>query len=223
MQIHPRFFALVCLLLAACGGGSPSEPVAASAGAETASATSAESTPTTTLGAAENATGAATPVARPRATLSPTRLDTCTPEGASIANAQPVTVTVGNALGGCPLRTPNVDPAAEPRALELNLLGGPQRVAEVVSCAEGATPSVDFARHSYATFQTTHLSSEHWELAFAVDDGERVHIGLMPVRLCQGAQPSTVVDLTGLDIAVPGRPLTVHRCNPPPLRCPPVP
>lgn len=222
MQIHARFFAVASSLLAACGASSTSEPVAASAGAETASATSTEASTSTLPNSAESAT-AATPAARPRATLSPTRLDTCTPEGASIANAQPVTVTVGNALGGCPLRTPNVDPAAEPRALELNLLGGPQRVAEVVSCAEGATPSVDFARHSYATFQTTHLSSEHWELAFAVDDGERVHVGLMPVRLCQGAQPSTVVDLTGLDIAVPGRPLTVHRCNPPPLRCPPVP
>lgn len=223
--MQSRLLVVAPFFLAACSAAPSSTPTPSSTGAESApNSTGAESasSPSTPAPEAAPVAPSATPT-RARATLAPTRLDTCTPEGAGVANARPVATTVGHSLGGCVLRTPTVDPAAEPRALELNLLGGPSRAAEVVSCADGSAPSVDFATHSYATFQSSHYSSEHWQLAFAVDDGERVHVALMPVRVCQGVAPSSVVDLTAIDIASPGRSITVHRCNPPPLRCPAVP
>lgn len=209
MRSPLRSLAAASIFVVACSSSSTSDSTAAeSSGTETSATTGASSDPAST-GASSSV-----PARAPRATLDPERLASCTPEAALAAGGPDVAVTIAPTLGGCRVRAPAPQPTGEPNALELNVLGGPTRVAEVVDCAPGQTPAVDFETHSYATFTSTHRVSEDWRVVFAVDDGERVHVGIRLGRNCQAATATTAPDAQAFEIAGRARSIVVHRCEP---------
>lgn len=221
MRSPLRSLAAASLLVAACSSTATNE--------STSAATSGTEPTGATNGSSEGASAgyaSATPPPMPRASLDPERLASCTPEAALAAGGPDVAVTIAPTLGGCRVRAPTPQTPGEPNALELNVLGGPTRVGEVVDCAPGQTPDVDFETHSYATFTSTHRVSEDWRVVFAVDDGERIHVGLRLGRNCQAPTATTAPDALAFEIEGRARSIVVHRCEPrseppsPPPVCP---
>jgi len=208
--------AAASFFVAACSSTPSTETNESSTGT---SGTESSATATGTGGASSTTAAAA-----PRATLAPERLAACTPEAAMVAGSPDVNVRIAPTLGGCRVRAPAPQAAGEPNALELNVLGGPTRVGEVVECAPGQTPDVDFDSNSYATFTSVHRISEDWRVVFAVDDGERVHVGIRLGRNCQPATSTTAPDAEAFEIAGRARSIVVHRCEPrsEPPQAPPV-
>lgn len=228
---------LSMVALGACGGAastsSPSStpvPTATEPPPGPSSVGETTAAPDQPVGAAEASvtSGAATPApvgdsgGASRSFLARGRLASCTQEAAGVPAARPIAVMADTAFGGCGLRPPSAD-SLTPGTYELSVLGGPSRLAEATICTAGSTPQVDFGAYTYATFLSVHPSDERWELVFAADAGDRVHIGLRTVRICQGVGPTQVRDALGLVIPGRGRSITVHRCEPEPVRCPPLP
>lgn len=212
MRTHHRTLTAACavLMAVACSSDPATDATTTTSGTET----SASSDGTSATDSSATASSESQPARPMRATLAPERLPTCTAEAALLAGAPEVDVSIAPTLGGCPLRAPAASAAGEPNMLELNVLGGPSRVAEVVSCPGSQTASVDFENHSYATFTSVHRTSEDWEVVFAVDDGERIHVGIRLERNCQPATAATAPDARAFDVTGRARSIVVHRCEP---------
>jgi hypothetical protein len=210
---------LASLLSASCSSSSGTQSSTQTTTTTTTTQTTAGGNTTTTSSAdadAGTATdgGAATAGSR-RAQIAREVIETCTPEGAGVminTNVRPVEARIAPTLGGCGFRTPAAAPTE--RAIEFDVFSEASYVAEHLVCPPNRSPAFQFTETTYARFSTVHASNDHWEIAFAVNDGQRVHVGVRLRRQCQGVAPTTGLDSQGIE--VPGRDLalTLHRCAP---------
>jgi hypothetical protein len=124
-------------------------------------------------------------------------------------------------LGGCGFRDaratvpPMMGLSASPR---LDRLEGAEGVEAAAACPPGRTPDVSPLTTTYFELTDIHRSSERWEVVFAVDDGERVHLGMRLVRACQGVAPYERASFMALAVEGRDRPVTLHTCA---MRVPP--
>lgn len=209
--MRPLLHSLVAASFVAACSSAPTEPVGSSSGTSTAGTEAPQDAAREPAGGEPMDTST---VRAPRATLDPQRLEICSPDAALLAGAPEVEVRLQPTLGGCALRRPAAQAEGEPAMLALDVIGGPTRVGEFVTCEAGQTPSVDFTTTSYATFTSTHRVSEDWNVVFAVDDGERVHVGVRLGRNCEPASATTAPDVRAFEIAGRARSIVVHRCEP---------
>lgn len=211
---------LATLLVAACGGSSSSQP-ATQSGAETTTTSTTTQTQTTSTTTTTGGEADAPLERRRRAQIFPEVLETCTPEGAEISNARPIEARIDDSLGGCSFRT--VGTGTTMNTFEFDVFSQTSVVADRLICPAGRSPTFDFQTTTYGTFSSSHRSNDHWELVFAVNDGDRVHVGVRLTRTCGGAAPTEQVDAQGLEIPGENRAVTLYRCAPVRTPCPPVP
>lgn len=205
------------LLLAACASSTSNQP---STTTTTSTTTTSTTTSSDTSDPATTTSTDAAPARRRRAVIVPERLETCTPVGAGLAaNLTPVPARLDTTLGGCGFGAVSTPDAG----FEFDVFSETAVVADRLVCSAGTRPSFDFQSTTYATFSSRHATNEDWVVAFAVDDGERVHVAIEPRRICQGTAPTRRLDARGLEIPGANRAVTLYRCAPHFAPCPPVP
>lgn len=216
MRNTPRLL-LASLLLAACGGtdssGTPSGGTQTSGGTSTATTSTTTTSTTTTT----TSTTTSAPADTQRAQLAREMLETCTPEGAGILGGTPVEIRVTNTLGGCGFRAPAAAPTE--RTLDFDVFSETAYVREHLACDGGREPAFDFAHTSYGRFASAHASNERFVVAWSVDDGNRVHVGMRLERGCERAGEGLVADAQGIEVPGRDRPVTLHRCTPVRAQC----
>lgn len=228
-------FVLGVSVTPACGGAttstSTSTTTAATSGDGTSGtstssgtdATTTGTTSTTTATTGSTSTSSTTAPRRRRATIAPERLQNCTPEGASLTNVTPVRATFGDMLGGCGFTTDQTVQQAQPNEILFDVFSEVAPVANLLVCSSGHAAQLDFRNHTYGTLSTVHSTIDRWEVVFAVDDGERVHLGARLVHGCSGVAPGTARMVQSLDIEGGERAVTLYRCAPQANTCPPLP
>jgi hypothetical protein len=138
----------------------------------------------------------------------------CHPSGLGLESASPLDFDLAYQLAGCTLRRAlhrRPQPVGLPHP-ETTL----ERVesAEEARCPSGHGPEIDLDADTYLILTDVHRSSDNWEAAFAVDDGERAHVAVRLRRTCQGVPPQDVLSYAVLRVSGAERPVTVHRCEP---------
>lgn len=158
----------------------------------------------------------------PQVAIGPALLQRCAPDEVTPRPTSPATLQLDPPVGGCWLTNGFGAPPSPRPATEVLAVADEAALGALMSCPPGgraqAAPNT-----SYFTLADVHRSADTWEVAFAVDDGQRVHAGLRLRRACQGVAPREVLATTLMALAGGGRALTVHRCEPDPTPCPPVP